>query len=198
MECNKKPNFSEAPEKADAERVLDILFPSFFTSDESLWDDAKHIYPKDTKYKSKEWRDTHKNMFMNLLIVYLLRLKNEANYIIDEFVPESVKQRSLEYLQDSFDVHNYFMHLFEKRSEGVSYPKDEDWTLPSIVKRIRASDVFTSLTRREQYSKELSATAMKEFFKTNTYYKKDVSYSSSMKKFTLKGWRLKVVEEEDD
>ena len=31
MECNKKPNFSEAPEKADAERVLDILFPSFFT-----------------------------------------------------------------------------------------------------------------------------------------------------------------------
>jgi hypothetical protein len=131
------------------------------------------------------------------LITYLLVLKNK-NYIIDEFVPESVKQRSLEYLQDSFDVHNYFMHLFEKRSEGVSYPKDEDWTLPSIVKRIRASDVFTSLTRREQYSKELSATAMKEFFKTNTYYKKDVSYSSSMKKFTLKGWRLKVTEEEDD
>ena len=89
------------------------------------------------------------------------------------------------------------MHLFEKRQEGVAYLKDKDWTLPSIVKRIRSSDVFTSLPRREQYSKELSATAMKEFFKTNTYYKKDVSYSSSMKKFTLKGWRLKVIEEED-
>ena len=198
MECNKKPNFSEAPEKADAERVLDILFPSFFTSDESLWDDAKHIYPKNTKYKSKEWRDAHKNMFMNLLIVYLLRLKNEANYIIDDFVPESVQKRSLAYLQESFDIHHYFMHLFEKRQEGVAYLKDEDWSISKIVKTIRASDVFTSLTRREQYSKELSVGSMKEFFKTNAFYKKYVHVNSSTKKVALGGWRLKVIDREED
>ena len=126
MECNKKPNFSEAPEKADVERVLDILFPSFFTSDESLWDVTKYVYQKNTKYKTREWRDVHNNAFMNLLIVYLLRLKNEANYIIDEFVPESVKQRSLEYLQDSFDIHKLFRYLFERRSDDPDVNKNEN------------------------------------------------------------------------
>ena len=163
-----------------------------------MWDDAKHIYPKDTKYKSKEWRDTHKNMFMNLLITYLLVLKNEANYIIDDFVPESVQKRSLAYLQESFDIHHYFMHLFEKRREDVSYSKDEDWSISKVVKTIRASDVFTSLTRREQYSKELSVGSMKEFFKTNAFYKKYVHVNSSTKKITLRGWRLKVIDGDED
>ena len=195
MECNKKPNFSEAPEKADVERVLDILFPSFFTSDESLWDDAKHIYPKEAKYKTREWMDAHKNAFMNLLITYLLVFKNEANYIIDQFVPDSVKQRSLEYLQDSFDIHNYFMHLFERGREGVSYSMDEDWTIPQIVKTIRSSDVFTSLPRKERYSKDLSAAAMKDFFITKEFYKDDLEFNTSKKTMMLKGWRLKVVDE---
>ena len=62
------------------------------------------------------------------------------------------------------------MLLFKKRVEGGAYLKDEDWTLPSIVKKIRSSDVFTSLTRRDKYSKELTAAAMKEFFKTNAFY----------------------------
>ena len=30
--------------------MLDILFPSFFTSDESLWDDEKYVYQKDTSH----------------------------------------------------------------------------------------------------------------------------------------------------
>jgi hypothetical protein len=90
------------------------------------------------------------------------------------------------------------MLLFEKRVEGGAYLKDEDWTLPSIVKKIRSSDVFTSLTRRDKYSKELTAAAMKEFFKTNAFYKKDVNYSSSMKKFSLKGWRLVVEGDADE
>ena len=206
MECNKKPNFSEAPEKADVERVLDILFPSFFTSDERLWDDAKHIYPKDTRYKTKEWRDAHKNAFMNLLITYLLVLKNEANYIVDQFVPDSVKQRSIEYLQDSFDIHNVFTTLFERRSDDASVRakyknakgdiRDEDWTVAQIVKKIRSSDVFMSLPRKEKYSNEWSAKAMKEFFKTSEFYKKYATFRAGNKTTVLKGWRLRDGAEE--
>ena len=76
--------------------------------------------------------------------------------------------------------------------------KNEDWSISKIVKTIRASDVFTSLPRREQYSKELSVGSMKEFFKTNAFYKKYVHVNSSTKKVALGGWRLKVIDREED
>ena len=120
MECNDKPRMKESPTQADSERIVDILFPSFFTSDETLWNDEKHIYPKDTLLKEQKWKNNHKNAFMNILIQYLLTLKNEANYNIEKYVPESVNQRSMAYLQDSFDIHNIFTSLFEKRSNDSS------------------------------------------------------------------------------
>ena len=144
-------------------------------------------------------------MFMNLLITYLLVLKNEANYIIDDFVPESVQKRSLAYLQESFDIHKHFEYLFERRSNDSNVQakyqndkgdyKDEDWTIAQIVKKIRTSEIFTSLTKREQYSKEWSAKAMKDFFRTNIFYKNDVECNTSNKTTVLKGWRLKVGED---
>ena len=73
--------------------------------------------------------------------------------------------------------------------------KDEDWTIAQIVKKIRTSEIFTSLTKREQYSKEWSAKAMKDFFRTNIFYKNDVECNTSNKTTVLKGWRLKVGED---
>ena len=64
MECNDKPRMKESPTQADSERIVDILFPSFFTSDETLWNDEKHIYPKDTLLKEQKWKNNHKNAFM--------------------------------------------------------------------------------------------------------------------------------------
>lgn len=47
MECNKKPPFAETPDgQADGERIVDILFGSFFTAKSELWNDDKHIYPQ--------------------------------------------------------------------------------------------------------------------------------------------------------
>ena len=57
---------------------------------------------------------------MNILIQYLLILKNESNYNIERYVPDSVKERSVGYLQDSFDIHDIFTTLFEKRSNDPS------------------------------------------------------------------------------
>ena len=143
---------------------------------------------------------------MNILIQYLLTLKNEANYNIEKYVPESVNQRSMAYLQDSFDIHNIFTSLFEKRSNDssiiASYKdsrgnfNDTDWTLSAVVKRLRGSDEFKAMTKRMQNSKEMRADSMKKFFETNALYKKHVFYNSSTKQKTLQGFRLKV--DEDD
>lgn len=201
MECNEKPQLNETPTQADAERILDCLFPSLFTSKEEMCDEGKLIFPQDPSLKSKEWKDQHKNAFMNILIEHLLILKN-AKYNIDAFVPETVKKRSLEYLQDSFDIHNIFTTLFEKRRESMA-PRyrnyknarsDKDWSLAAIVKHLRGSQEFANLPKQQQCSKELRSGAMKSFFKTNVFYKNDVKFDLGSKQNILKGWRLKVDE----
>ena len=127
-------------------------------------------------------------------------------FVIEKYVPDSVEQRSMAYLQDSFDIHNIFTSLFEKRSNDssivASYKdsggsfKDTDWTLSAVVKRLRGSDEFKAMTKRMQNSKEMRADSMKKFFETNVLYKKHVFYNSSTKQKTLQGFRLKV--DEDD
>jgi hypothetical protein len=204
MECNEKPGLQDSPTQADAERIVDILFPSFFTSEEDKWDDAKHIYPKNPLLKGDTWKNDHKNVFMNTLVSYLLILKNKAKYNIEQYVPDSVKDRSLAYLQESFSIHTMFTTLFERRSEDQSVRDaykdsngrraDTDWSLPAIVKVLRKSREFTNMTKRMQSSKEMKAAAMKGFFETNPFYKDDVYVNSSSKQILLRGWRLKVEE----
>ena len=87
--------------------------------------------------------------------------------------------------------------MFEKRNPEKEdyYLSDNDWTISSIVKKIRSSQQFQLLPRTKQRSKELSAASMKEFFKTNGFYKHDVYTNSSTKQTFLKDYRLKVDED---
>lgn len=203
MECNSKPALKESPEQADFERIVDILFPSLFTADKKQWNNEKHIYPKNPLLKGTQWKDDHKNMFMNMLILRLLKLKN-AEYNIERYIPKNVIKRGEMYLQDSFNIHNIFTSLFEKRSDDPSVigqyinskgqVSDADWTLATIVKHLRRSGQFKRLTRRMQNSPEMRAESMKKFFETNSVYKSDVYTNSSTKQRLLRGWRLKVEE----
>lgn len=203
MECNKKPPFAENPEDADAERVVDILFGSKFTSDNSELDTKNHIYPVNTEYKNSLWKDDHKNVFVNMLLSYLIILKNEAHYVIDKYIPENVKLRGQEYLQDSMDIHKLFMALFEKRSmnpkriqkyhNAKRVPKDEDWTVSAIANEIRQSSDFHKLGRNTKESKEMKVDGIKEFFKTNKFYKTFIYHNRHSKQIVLKGWRFKPV-----
>lgn len=201
MECNVKPPFAEAPVQADTERIVDIEFPAFFTDDETLHDESKFIYPLNTALKTPEWKDFHKNAFLNTLVWYLIDLQEKDNMIIDRHIPNSVKERSKAYAQQSYDIHKIFTTLFEIRNEEnkdeYKNPedkyKDEDWTLSKIVARIRGCEDFHTLPKRLQ--KEYTADNVKEFFKTNSYYKDSVKHNSSSKQDFLLGWRLKPTED---
>jgi hypothetical protein len=203
-EANVKPNFSEAPQDADVERINDILFASKFSSNQEEWDETNHIYPLDAGLKEKlKGSVVHKNTMLNILICNLLQVKAQ-NYNVDYFKPESVKQRSLTYLQNSYDIHNIFQSLFEKRcEENVSKYKnwkgieeDEDWTLPKIVGYIRKSSDFFQLPKPKQ--KEYKAEVVEEFFRKNNFYKSSVYTNTNKHALCMKDWRLKPMEDEDE
>ena len=199
LETNDKPPFSEAPKDADIERINDILFGSRFTGDETEWNDAENVYPLDVKLKSVVWKDEHKNAMLNILLANLLAVKGE-NYNVDAFKPESVKKRSLEYLQNSYDLHNIFTQLFEKRVAGVEYlnhkrePSDEDWTLPKIASAIKNSPEFYALSpsRKKEYS---AKGVIEDFFRTNKIYKSSVYNDTHNKQWKMRGWGQKREEE---
>ena len=200
MEVNVKLNFAENPKDADAERIVDILFGSFFTDDESLHDPEKHIYPLNTQLKTEEWRVAHRNTMLNILFNYQMIFRTEGKGIIDRYIPLSVKQRTMEYLQNSYDIHNIFTTLFEPYNEenkdlyvdSKGEPYNEDWTIPQISILIRGSGAFKDLPKMRQ--KEYNAEYVKTFFRKNALYKKDWYVDAKKHAECLKGWRLKIDE----
>jgi len=209
MECNEKPPFSEAPKDADAERINDILFGSKFTGTAEEWDDTtgetNHIYPGNAGLKEQlKGSLVHKNTMLNILLSNLLMVK-EVEYNVDAFKPDSVKERSLAYLQNSYDIHNIFTTLFEVRCEANKdkYQSwngkaegDDDWTLSKISATIRKSREFAELPKSKQ--KEYKAEVVEAFFMKNNFYKSSCYNDLNKHAWRMRDWRLKPVEEEDE
>lgn len=208
MECNEKPPFSEAPKDADAERINDILFASFFTGEKERWDsttgETNHIYPLDAGLKETlKSSIIVRNAMLNVLLHNLLMVK-EQGYNVDFFKPESVKQRSLAYLQNSYDIHNIFKSVFEKRQEENSDKyenwkgkvEDEDWSLSKIALQIRKAPEFYDLPKSKQ--KEYKTEAIEEFFRKNNFYRTSVYTDSNKHALKMKDWRLKPREQEEE
>lgn len=205
MECNAKPPFSESPTDADAERICDILFGSKFCNDKDEWDTTtgkvNYIYPLNAGLK-EDFKNNHKNTMLNILLQNIIMVK-EQNYNTDYFKPESVRLRSLAYIQNSYDIHNIFTTLFEKRSEEnadkyLNYKEeksDTDWTLPKIAQYIRNSKDFTDLPKNKQ--REYKADVITEFFRKNNFYKSAIYNDNKTNTIKMKNWRLKLVEEDE-
>jgi hypothetical protein len=196
MEVNVKLNFAENPKDADAERIVDILFGSFFTDDVSLHDMEKHIYPLNTQLKTDDWRNSHRNTMLNILFSYQLIFRNEGQGIIDRYIPLSVKQRTMEYLQNSYDIHNIFTTLFEipettdeETSTECSEEDDSDWTIAKIAQKIRSVAEFRELPKQKQ--KEYNVEYVKSFFRKNAIYKRAWYSDAHTKQEYLRDWRLK-------
>lgn len=209
IECNNKPPFAEQPGDAEAERIDDILFGSKFTANESEWDsntgEVNHVYPGNPNYKNTEWQKQHRNVMLNILLRNIIIVKRQ-NYSIDYFRPESVKIRSLAYLQDSFDIHNVFINLFEKRVEEKAnlyqdwkgLLSDNDWSLVKIIKKIRESHEFFELLKDKKKRKQYTAEYIETFFRKNAIYKSSIIMDSKKHTYKMVGWRLKPLIKEQD
>ena len=112
MECNQKPKLKETPTNGDARRICDILFESTFTAIEEDVDEENGIYQADPLLKEEIWKNDHKVYFLNLLFQSVVELK-QVKYIMDVFIPESVKKRSNLYLLGCYDIHSMFIELYE-------------------------------------------------------------------------------------
>ena len=100
--------------------------------------------------------------FLNLLFESVVQLKKEK-YVMDTFIPESVKRRSDLYLLGCFDIHDMFIDHYEYTciNQYVS--------LREIVAELKGSTNFHLLSKIKQ--RGMKNEMMYDFFRTNPGYK---------------------------
>jgi hypothetical protein len=166
IEVNVKPLLDDSngtDKNSLIRRIIDILFCSTFTFDKTEVDNIT-IFEANLYYKSTEFLDKIRVVFTNILFEYLQLLYQQKNNI-DFFIPESVRLRSLEYIQSSNTLHNIFIELCEEDQTENAFLKLDD-----IIKMITSSVYFSQLSKKEQSNFKNST--IKEYFKTNDLYSK--------------------------
>jgi len=161
-ECNKKPLFAEEPTNADIRRIIDILFRSVFTTDESLIDNKNFIFEAKAKYKSFEFQDKYKYALIKILI------ETHKKYTENNFkltIPDNIKQRTKNYLEDSCDILQWFKENYDKTEKN-----DDILRIADIYNNFSKSDLYSNMTKAEKRKYNLKNFTI--YFQTNIYLKK--------------------------
>ena len=136
--------------------------------------------------------------------------------------PPAVFERSQMYLQDSMDISNIFLELFERRNSLIadSYQRtkkestssgvvnwttvieDKDWRLTEIAREVVISPSFNEIVSKSRLKKKkYTESHIADFFTTNYYFKLDC-YSKASKTgkpvYFLRNWRRKQWSIADD
>ena len=191
LEANAKPNLKHDPEKADEERLLDLNFPSTFTSADEV-DEVNNMYEAKTEYKTIEWQDKHAGGLIGILMERLERFKN-AGYKLDTFIPESVKARTSAYMMKSFEVFNSFKLIYRQIDEE-HVEAAEPISIAKVSTTIRNHETFKLLPKTKQ--REFSAQYIKDFMLGNKFFKKYIKHDTHTKQTCLFGWEVITDEEE--
>ena len=138
LECNTRPNIKGQIGEAVGDRILDIPFISYFTSNETEWDAPNHIYPINLYFKTTEF----KQEFRSVLFKYLLMNSSPTLY-----VPSCIVQRTNDFLL-SKDI------IYEWMSENYEFTNDSNDIL-------KMKDVYHEFTESE-FFREMDKKAKRE------------------------------------
>jgi len=107
LEANKKPLLAEAPQTADVERIIDLLFRNIFVSDPEQVDEENGVFLGNEYYKTTEFKKLYRCAFLKVIMDQYKQTKNAFN------IPHSVKERTQSYLESSSDLWGWFSENFE-------------------------------------------------------------------------------------
>lgn len=164
VECNKKPIFAEEPQRADMERIVDILFKSNYTEKEEEVDEENGIYRGNPLYKDKDFQNEHKYALLKIIFeVYKEYSKNNYKLII----PKSIKDRSMQYLEMSSDILGWVNDNYVKTDNKNDFVKLKD-----MWKEFTIGNYYENLPRAEKrkYTEKYFVEQIKENIFLKKYY----------------------------
>jgi phage/plasmid-associated DNA primase len=162
LECNERPKFKTEPSHAEFERIIDLKFPHNFTSND---DDVDNItmFKINPLYKTTEWQIKMRGVFLVILIENFINFK-ENKYILS--IPDDVRVRGQEYLNESFPLIEFFYENYQKTGDNTNILQ-----LENIFTTIKYSQSYSNLNKSEKrrYNKKY----IYNFFSTNRLFRND-------------------------
>ena len=202
MECNDKSKLNNISQPdALLRRIIICMFKSTFVEqaflDELLDDEKEDKFVGNQYYKSKDFKDRYKQVFFNILIKYYkayAETKTDVNTCGLLPVTKEIRQRTVDYLEASDVIKEFFDETYEK----IGNQKDKI-KLKSIFDTFQASNYFknleTKMKKLYNYKGFISKLESNIFLKRCLHTNKDKTYE-------LRGYRFIVNEanndEEDD
>ena len=175
IHCNSVPEL-DSVDDAIKNSLAIFTFRALFRTEDVIAElpkDTEYLYLVDSYYKSNEFLNTNKLVFMNILIKYFKILQN--NKFVMKNVPESVKSRTKEYMEDSDDFMNWFQEQYEKTNDENDFIKIGT----DLYLKYKQSDLYSNLTKpqKRKANKKHMFRDIEENPNLRMYYKKEIRLS---------------------
>ena len=146
VECNKRPLFSEEPQKAELERLIDVYFRSTFVESDDDIDKEKYMFKANKEFKTEEFKEQHKYAIMKIMMetheTYMKR-----NYVFQ--LPKFIQNRTKEYLEMSCKIMGWFNENYEKTDNKNDFVK-----LQEVFGNFQSSEYYFNMSKydKRQYN----------------------------------------------
>mgnify|MGYP003135212920 CR=1 FL=1 len=176
VEANSRCDFDSEPTDGEARRLIDVLFAARFVDkqDPAKYEKYKnlgfHVGWADEKYKSYEF----KQEYMIPLFWYLVKNIHQ-NDLKDIYVPEVVKERTLEYININKDGENFLEETISRIDEP-----DKD-NIEFISLKVLWNEYKREINNKILYHKFVK-TVIEENDELKNFYRKKYEYTKNGKK----------------
>ncbi len=144
LECNTKPRMNGDTDQSMQMRIVDVFFRSTFTKIVEDIDEENNIYLGDDSYKSELFKEKYRFALFHIIIEHWKKYL-EKNKNIECFIPESIRNRSNEYLKYSNEIYTWFEECFEKIDDNTIILKLED-----VFEDFKDSNIYNEYTKKEK------------------------------------------------
>lgn len=149
---------------SDIRRIVDLLFKSKFTDDKEQINN-KDIFEKNCYYVEDEFREKYKYALVKILFEH-----NKNHYKKNLVIPESVKKRTLKYIESSVEILEWFNQTYEKIE---NYNINNYVKISDINIELKNSEYYNSLDKKEK--RNLTREKIVKLFRENPIFKNNFS-----------------------
>jgi phage/plasmid-associated DNA primase len=146
IHCNAIPPV-DVVDDALANRLVVFPFRSLFRTQEKIAtypSNTPNLYLVNTYYKSQEFLEENKLIFMNILLRHYQSFR-QAGYVIAR-IPESMKKLASAYMSDS----DYFVNWYNEHFERTDSESDFVSIRTDVYGALRQSELYSNMTKRER------------------------------------------------
>ena len=160
LECNTRPSLQSEPGSAEERRLIDFPFESRFVHEDGMVDVSNRIYKADVQVCEKEFIQTHKHAFLQILIAnaheFLTTDKQEFK------IPTEIQSRTDAYLEECT------LPIAVLKSCTIKTNNKEDIVkISDLFDRVAASREYQNYSRDEK--RKLNQKSMVVLYQKNKY-----------------------------